>query len=135
MTLHQASAIDWQLANYRYLMSAIAPLRQTLQQQSDSTLVATDSVSTDLAFSSSDQVQFQVNPPALEQLCQFLGLSSFERAVVLLCVGMELDPQWKAFCAAAQAPVQRDYPTWNLALAIAPSPHWSALQPDAPLRR
>ena len=53
--------------------------------------------------------------------------------MVLLCLGMELDPQWPALCAAV--PPQRPYPTWSLALALGDQVHWTALPPDAPLRR
>lgn len=71
--------------------------------------------------------------PTLDHLCHRLGLSPFERQVVLLCLGMELDPQWPALCAAL--PPHRPYPTWSLALALSPEAHWTALPPDAPLRR
>src|SRR4051812_15885592 len=56
-------------------------------------------------------------PPALEVVCQRFGLSSFERAVLLLCAGMELDSGFAARCAAAQGDPARRYPTFSLALA------------------
>jgi len=71
--------------------------------------------------------------PTLTHLCHRLGLSPFERQIILLCLGMELDPQWPALCAALSP--QRPYPTWSLALALSPEAHWTALPPDAPLRR
>jgi hypothetical protein len=61
-------------------------------------------------------------------------LSPFERDVLLLCAGMELDSSFPSLCAAAQNQQQRALPTFSLALAALPEAHWSALTPVAPLR-
>jgi hypothetical protein len=73
-------------------------------------------------------------PPALETLGDMFGLSPFERDLLLLCAGMELDSTFAAHCATAQGNPQRTYPTFGLALAALPEAHWSALTPGAPLR-
>src|SRR5262249_61039762 len=74
-------------------------------------------------------------PPALAALVALFGLSAFERDVVLLCAGVELDARFAAAVAAAQgAPPERQEPTFALALAVLPGAHWSALTPAAPLR-
>ena len=72
---------------------------------------------------------------ALETLCKLFGLSPFERAVLLMCAGMELDSKFAGVCAKANGDPRRDYPTFSLALGALPDAHWSALTPDAPLRR
>src|SRR5947209_3411950 len=77
----------------------------------------------------------QATPPALNLLCSAFGLSSFERAILLLCAGMELDASFAGLCAGAQGDPTRAYPTFSLALAAFPAPHWSALTPAAALRR
>src|SRR5262245_32164709 len=41
-------------------------------------------------------------PPALTLLAGCLGLTRFERDVLLLCAGMELDTRIAGLCAAAQ---------------------------------
>jgi len=74
-------------------------------------------------------------PPALETLCAMFGLSPFERDVLLLCAGMELDATFPVLCASAQGDPQRAYPTFSLAQAALPAPHWSAITPAGPLRR
>ncbi|MGG6296322.1 ATP-binding protein [Leptolyngbya sp. AN02str] len=126
---------DWYEANYRGLMGAIAQLRHRLQYHAEAESADAAAWTTlESASTSFDSAQ-QDDPVALKRLCQLLGLSAFERDVILLGAGMELDPAWGNVCASAQRHPQRVYPTWGLALAIAPSPHWSALQPDAPLRR
>jgi hypothetical protein len=74
-------------------------------------------------------------PPALDSLCDAFGLSPFERDVLLLCAGIELDSSFAALCAAAGRNSQRAFPTFALALAALVGAHWSALTPAAPLRR
>jgi hypothetical protein len=73
--------------------------------------------------------------PALDAVAAAFSLSPFERATLLLCAGVDLDARVAVACAAAQDEPDRPYPTFGLALAALPEPHWSALGPDAPLRR
>ncbi|HZP82863.1 MAG TPA: ATP-binding protein [Chthonomonadaceae bacterium] len=74
-------------------------------------------------------------PSALERLCTAFHLSAFERDILLLCAGAELDSGFAALCATAQGDSQRPWPTFSLALAALPEAHWTALTPAAPLRR
>jgi hypothetical protein len=72
--------------------------------------------------------------PALDVLGAAFDLSPFERDVVVLCAGVELDSSFASLCAQAQGDPQKSFPTFGLALAALPEAHWSALTPDAPLR-
>ncbi len=63
------------------------------------------------------------------------GLSPFERELLLLCAGVELDSKFAAVCAQAQGDARRSGVTFAMALALLREPHWSALTPVAPLRR
>ncbi|HKI06201.1 MAG TPA: ATP-binding protein [Thermoanaerobaculia bacterium] len=74
-------------------------------------------------------------PPALVLLTQRLGLSRFEREVLLLCAALELDTRVAALCARAQDDPARPYPTFALALALFDDPAWDVLSPEGPLRR
>jgi hypothetical protein len=74
-------------------------------------------------------------PPALVSLVAAFRLSPFERDVLLLCAGIELDAGFAAACGRAQGDGQRTHPTFSLALAALPGAHWSALTPAGPLRR
>jgi ATP-dependent 26S proteasome regulatory subunit len=71
----------------------------------------------------------------LEALSSIFGLSSFERDILLLCAGVELDSSFQRLIATAQGDPARDYPTFSLAMTVLPGAHWSALLPAAPLRR
>ncbi len=63
------------------------------------------------------------------------GLSSFERRIVLLCAGMELDGGFGANAlGAAPGSGGNPWPSFGLALAAFPEAHWDALAHRAPLR-
>jgi len=72
--------------------------------------------------------------PALQLLAQRLGLSAFERDLLLLCIGMELDTRLPALCAQAQRDPTKPWPTFALAFAVLDEPSWDALSPERPLR-
>jgi hypothetical protein len=76
----------------------------------------------------------QTPVPALIVLARRLGLSSFERNVLLLCAAMELDTSIASLCARAQPDPLRPYPTFALALTLFDTPTWDALSPERPLR-
>jgi hypothetical protein len=73
-------------------------------------------------------------PPALPALAQSLGLSEFERNVLLLCTAAELDTSIAALCAQAQSDLTRPFPTFALGLSLFEDPAWEALSPERPLR-
>jgi hypothetical protein len=73
-------------------------------------------------------------PPALVLLAQRLGLSCFEREILLLCAALELDTRIASLCAHAQDDPARPHPTFALALALFDEPAWDALSPERPLR-
>ncbi len=57
-------------------------------------------------------------PPALWILGRRLGLSEFEMNLLLLCLGMELDPGLAALCAKCQNDCNRTSPTFALAFSL-----------------
>ena len=123
-----AAPSDWSTKNQRHLMSALRDVRSALERHAG---ISADRSRGREADESSDGASM----PALEVLCRTFGLSTFERAILLLCAGMELDAGFAAICAKAQGEASRAYPTFSLALAALPEPHWSALTPAGALRR
>jgi hypothetical protein len=73
-------------------------------------------------------------PATLQLLSERLGMSPFERDVLLLCCALELDPRLPALCARASSTGQAQ-PTFALALELFDDATWSALSPHGPLRR
>lgn len=76
----------------------------------------------------------QCSFPQMDQLCRAFRLSEFEKLILLLLLGMELEPTWASLCAQAQQDPHKNFPTFQLAIALAPTPDWSCLAPSAPLR-
>lgn len=134
---------NWNEANQRYLMAAINVVRRALEhhiarsQEKQETKHELDT------NQDPDQAEQELenaaaampSPAALELLCTTFGLSVFERDLLLLCAGVELDSTFASVCADAQGDPARPFPTLSLALAALPEAHWSALTPAAPLRR
>ncbi len=71
---------------------------------------------------------------ALELLGDRLGLSRFERLVLMLAAATELDPSIAARCAEANGNPLAGYPTLALALAVLPGATWDVVSPQRPLR-
>jgi len=129
----------WIERNQQYLTAAIAAVRVQLDQhiaRMTGRQVSNDSAAELLAARGRcAEISEAISPqPALEILCALFRLSSFERDILLLCAGMELDAAFASSAAAANGDAQRPYPTFGLALAAFTQPHWNALLPTAPLR-
>ena len=104
---------DWAATNQRALMSELKALGALLRGESPD--------------------DFETSP-ALDALCARFGLSSFERRLVLLCAGMELEGDFANRCAAAPGSGGNPWPSFGLALAALPDAHWDALAPHGALR-
>jgi hypothetical protein len=122
-----AAAPAWAEANQLQLVEALARLRVALRRHAagEPAGAAGDAV---------DGIEGD-GPPALQAVAESFGLTPFERDVLLLCAGVELDGAFAALCAEAQGDARRPHPTFGLALAMLPGAHWSAVAPAAPLRR
>jgi len=133
----------WQESNARQLGAALADLRQRLEQhiqqqnkaptgpfaveQPSGADVSADSGSNAPAAE-------EETPSALTLLSERLGLSPFERNILLLGAAMELDTRIAALCARAQDDPNKPFPTFALALALFEEASWDALSPERPLR-
>ena len=107
----------WLEANQRHLGRALDEVRALLQRQP-------------FEAASGDETTF-----ALDAVTRVFNLTSFERKVLLLCAGVELDSKFAALCAEAQGDPAAGYPTFSLALGAFPDAHWSAVTPGGALRR
>src|SRR5690606_35719965 len=74
-------------------------------------------------------------PAAIDRIAERFGLSSFERDVLLLAAGVEMDGEIAARCATEGGSARAPHLSFGLALALLPGAHWSALTPARPLRR
>ena len=112
-----------------HLIDAIAHIRQLLKLHT-----TPDTVRLSAHVEARHPTPDSQLPHSLTTLCHVFHLSPFERDLLLLCAGMELEADFAPLCAAAQGNPQRPYPTFSLALAVLPDSDWSAIAPNAPLR-
>jgi len=132
--MNRTETDDWGLANQRYLMASLAVVREALERRAGLSQGGVSDQVSQARRTLEEASQAMPAPPALETLCRTFGLSPFERDVLVLCAGVELDSGFAALCAAAQGDPNRTAPTFSLALSALPNPHWSALTPEAMLR-
>jgi len=117
--------LDWTEANQQFLVAEIAYLKARLSSEdTEACIIALNQAQERLA-----------EPSAIDRLIEYFGLSGFERDILLLCAGVEMDSALAALCAKVQDNTQRQYATFGLAMAALAEPHWSALSPMRPLRR
>lgn len=115
----------WPQANQRHLLAALDRVRAALARHAGSEAAEAEGEDEEALAVAMD------SPPALARVAETFGLSPFERDVLVLCAGVELDA---GFAAAVRAAGEGARPTFALALAALPGGHWSALAPAAPLR-
>jgi vesicle-fusing ATPase len=117
--------LDWAAANQVYLAAAVERVRLALVERvGGGTAGMTPNVTA--------SPPAPMSPPSgLDILVDRFGLSAFERDLLLLCAGAELDARFAELCRQLGA---QGCPTFSLALAALPAPHWSAITPNAPLR-
>jgi hypothetical protein len=110
---------EWQTMNQRALCTAMDELRAYIRKP------GTEGPTGEYAPTNTRE-------SALERVCATFGLSTFERATLIMCAGVELRGDFAARCAEATG---SSGPTFSFALAVLPGAHWSALAPGAALRK
>jgi ATPase family associated with various cellular activities (AAA)/Winged helix domain, variant len=126
-----ATKIPWVEANQAYLVAEFARLKEKLGVKFEDQPTETSRVEQTVA----DARMALEEPLAIDRLVDLFGLSSFERDILLLCAGVEMDSTLAARCAELQGRPQQAYATFGLAMALLAEPHWSALTPARALRR
>jgi AAA+ superfamily predicted ATPase len=117
---------SWSEANQRYLVAELARLKARLGAAHEG-----DGAASVVAESR----KLLPRPAAIDVVTELFGLSGFERDVLLLAAGVELDAELARACAQAQGSAQCAHATFALALGALEGGHWNALAPIAPLRR
>jgi hypothetical protein len=119
----KAHAAEWQAENGRDLAARLSRIRALLQRA-----LGRDSEPV-------PELPITETPSACAVLTALFGLSPFETDVLMLCAGAEMDSAIAALCAEINGELRPGSPTFGVALTVLPDAHWSALSPDAPLRR
>lgn len=132
--------LSWPEANQRCLVASLAKVRRSLEiwvkrQGANAPGGAESKVLEVEAQVEQEIAEPSAAPSALTALCTTFRLSSFERDLLLLCAGPDLDARFGGLLAQAQHDTRRAFATFGLALAALANPHWSAVLPRSPLRR
>jgi hypothetical protein len=126
------SPAAWIEANQAYVTAALGVVESRLQgalarvEGGDRLKAAQDALAAAGAMSP---------PPALTRIRDLFGLSPFQSDVLMLSAAVELSSAIARMCAELHGDPRRTSASFGLALALLPGAHWSALAPDAPLRR
>lgn len=123
---------NWQESNQAYLMAALHEvLAELLRHLSVASTENREIDAAGMAYISTEEARRSMSSsPAIETLTATFGLSSFERKILLMCAGMELDAHFHhQIVKIAGYP-----PTFSLALSAFSDAHWSAVSPSSPLR-
>jgi hypothetical protein len=130
-----ADAWSWVEANQAYLEAELRRVRARLEAHASGTTPPALGDGT-----GGIETKAWQRPPALVALVEAFALTGFERDVLLLAAGSELDGAFAS--ALTAAPGATDRPgserrgaSFSLALEVLPEAHWSALSPAGPLRR
>ncbi|MBE7169314.1 MAG: ATP-binding protein [Williamsia sp.] len=130
---------DWSVANQRYLMASLRLVREELEayrthldKQSPGGQEPAAAIPAEEELKAAAETLPALS--ALDSLSAVFGLSGFERKVLLLCAGVELDAGFSKLVTTLQGDPSGVHPSFALALAAFPDAHWSALSPAAPLR-
>jgi hypothetical protein len=125
----------WYEVNQRHLVNAVVEIRTVLEEFAKSKDGESVSEKPLTPGKLADDPASELSvPPAIVTLCSAFGLSTFERTLLLMCAGAELDSRFATVYASAHGDARRTQPTFGLALAAFEDAHWSALSPSRPLR-
>jgi hypothetical protein len=130
--------IRWHEANRRYLLAMLSAIRARLERSDHGPNGGEGgAIDSELgARHTAEEIgRAMSQPSALDLIVQRFGLSSFERDLLVLAAGIELDGGFASLVAQVQGNPANLFATFGLALAALEAPHWSALSPAGPLRR
>src|SRR5262245_49207509 len=125
-----SATLDWTQANQQLLAAELSRLKRRLEV--DGEPHAEDEGDGEAVARA---VAALPAPAAIDVLARLFDLSRFERELLLVCAGVEMDARLAALCGRIHGHDGRRYATFGLALAVLPDAHWSALTPTGPLRR
>ena len=136
MTTIAIESTQWLNVNQGELADAIARMKKILRSHAirlRSTQLDRESDGTHAHVAVADG-NSHCTSDTLDALCVAFSLSDFERDLLLLCACEELDSEFGPIFRDCQGDVNRNFPSFSLALAALPNAHWSSLLPTSPLR-
>jgi hypothetical protein len=131
MAITAADTTSWPEQNRAYLSAEFARLRQRFAGHEQ----GEEAEAAELEKHAMELRSRMQPPPAIDLLSELFALTTFERQLLLLCAGVEMESRLAEACAEAQGNPQKAYVTFGLAMALLPGSHWDAITVARPLRR
>ncbi|HOZ97727.1 MAG TPA: AAA family ATPase [Niabella sp.] len=126
---------QWVEDNQQYLSLQVQLIRKLIEKKNsdkDASSKISDEIKK-LKSRASSLVKKMKWPPALESLAEIFGLSAFEKDILLICAGVELDSEIGPTIMKFNNN-ENPSPTFAFALSIFENAYWSAISPHASLR-
>ena len=124
--------MSWPEDNQAYLVSRMAAVGEHLERRARGEEPGLSS--SEIRAAIDGTAEPLAGTAALDRLTDTFGLSAFERDVLVLLAGVELDSSVADRCANASGDRHLTQPTFGLCLSSLPDAHWSAFSPSGPLR-
>jgi len=131
-----ASAKDWHSRNHACIDAWLAVLRARMElalARDEAERDAAAARLTEAEIARQGQAGFH-DDSALGRLSRGLGLTSFESELLMLCAGVELDPEIARMVGLLRGDPDRVEASFAVALSCLEQTHWSAISPGRPLR-
>ncbi|MEM9544245.1 MAG: ATP-binding protein [Cyanobacteria bacterium P01_E01_bin.42] len=113
--------VHWYQENWQTLQQEIERIRQLLERH--------------IAGESEGEASANIwENSALARLVEKFYLSPFEKDILLLCAGIEIDPALLSLCDRLAGNSSQKLPTLSLALSVFPEARWSVLSPQSALQ-
>ncbi len=138
MTVNEMN--EWVDANQHYLSLAISLVHDQLDLYAEKAEENSDKWNSIQARRTGnlDKIKHELDqfqaPPALENLVNIFGLSSFERDILVTAAAVELDGRFVTSLSRLQGNANAYLPTFSLMLNALEGAHWSAISPNGALR-
>ncbi len=138
------NSLKWSEANQRYLLASLKAVQAELEEYKLSRQVG-DTITSGFRKQIRERSKVSIEelekaaaalPTSsnLDRLATVFCLSGFERKIILMCAGVELDASFSSLVASLNGDAANPSPSFSLALAAFPDAHWSAVAPQSPLR-
>jgi len=124
---------DWLSENRDYLFANIHHVKTFLTTLVSATEDSNDSYSN--ATARAPVWLHDETSPALETLSRTFNLSNFEKMILIMCAGAEIDSEFSMIFSKLYRNSNAKFPTFDIALRALPEADWEAILPDSNLRR
>lgn len=129
---------DWMRINQNCLIAEVNVVKAKVlafQNSKAGNLNSEDSTQIENALADLQQIESEYGiDTRLKTLVDLFKLSKFEKDILLLCVGIELDSSLGKLIADILGESNNSMPTISLVLSLFEEAHWSAISPEGPLR-